>query len=67
MTKNHYDVIIVGSGAGGGMATYQLASAGLKVALVEAGDFYDPADDNQRTQLRNPWESPRRGASSTVE
>ena len=65
MTKNHYDVIIVGSGAGGGMATYQLASAGLKVALVEAGDFYDPADDNQRTQLRNPWESPRRGASST--
>ncbi|MDB3992000.1 GMC family oxidoreductase [Gammaproteobacteria bacterium] len=65
MAKNHYDVIIVGSGAGGGMATYQLASAGLKVALVEAGDFYDPADDNQRTQLRNPWESPRRGASST--
>jgi len=64
MTKNHYDVVIVGSGAGGGMATYQLASAGLKVALLEAGDFYDPADDNQRTQLRNPWESPRRGASS---
>ncbi len=46
------------------MATYQLANAGLKVALVEAGDFYDPAADEQRTQLRYPWESPRRGAST---
>ena len=44
MAQNSYDAIIVGSGAGGGMATYQLANAGLKVALVEAGDFYDPAD-----------------------
>ncbi len=46
------------------MATYQLANAGLKVALVEAGNFYDPASDEQRTQLRYPWESPRRGAST---
>ncbi len=65
MAEQQYDVIIVGSGAGGGMATYQLANAGLRVALVEAGPFYDPASDAQRTQLRNPWESPRRGASTT--
>lgn len=64
MAEQDYDVIVVGSGAGGGMATYQLANAGLKVALLEAGDYYDPADDEQRTQLRNPWESPRRGAST---
>ena len=64
MAQKSYDVIIVGSGAGGGMATYQLANAGLKVALIEAGDFYDPAADEQRTQLRFPWESPRRGAST---
>ena len=64
MAQNSYDVIIVGSGAGGGMATFQLANAGLRVALVEAGDFYDPADEKQRTQLRFPWESPRRGAST---
>ncbi len=64
MAEQEYDIIIVGSGAGGGMATYQLANAGLKVALVEAGGFYDPASDEQRTQLRNPWESPRRGAST---
>ena len=64
MAEQIYDVIIVGSGAGGGMATHQLANAGLKVALIEAGDFYDPADEKQRTQLRYPWESPRRGAST---
>lgn len=64
MAQDIYDVIIVGSGAGGGMATLQLANAGLRVALVEAGDYYDPAADEQRTQLRFPWESPRRGAST---
>ena len=32
-----YDVIIVGSGHGGGMSAYILTQAGLKVALVEAG------------------------------
>ncbi len=59
-----YDVVIVGSGAGGGMATNVLAKAGLKVAVVEAGPYFDPADAEQRTQLRWPWESPRRGAST---
>ncbi len=66
MAEQIYDAIIVGSGAGGGMATHQLANAGLKVALIEAGDFYDPADEEQRTQLRYPWESPRRGASTRL-
>lgn len=60
-----YDAIIVGSGAGGGMATKILADAGLKVALVEAGGFFDPKDEETRTQLKFPWQSPRRGASST--
>lgn len=57
-----YDAVIVGSGAGGGMATYVLAKAGLKVCLIEAGPMYDPA--RNVTQLKNPWESPRRGAST---
>ena len=59
-----YDVIIVGSGAGGGMATKILSEAGYDVAVVEAGPYFDPALDEDRTQLRWPWESPRRGASS---
>lgn len=59
-----YDAIIVGSGAGGGMATKVLADAGLKVAVVEAGPFFDPADPKQQTQLKWPYESPRRGAAT---
>ncbi|NND15014.1 MAG: GMC family oxidoreductase [Eudoraea sp.] len=59
-----YDVIIVGSGAGGGMATKILADSGLKVAVVEAGPYFDPKDPDQMTQLKWPWESPRRGANT---
>src|SRR5262245_30809727 len=57
-----YDVCIVGSGAGGGMAAYVLSQAGIKVALLEAGPLYDPAKNV--TQLKWPYESPRRGANS---
>ena len=57
-----YDVVIVGSGAGGGMASYILSKAGLKVCLLEAGPMYDPAKNVM--QLKGPWESPRRGAST---
>jgi choline dehydrogenase-like flavoprotein len=57
-----YDAIIVGSGAGGGMSAYVLSQAGVKVLLLEAGPMYDPAKNI--TQLKWPYESPRRGAST---
>jgi len=60
-----YDAIVVGSGAGGGMATKILSEAGMKVALVEAGPYFDPKDPVTMTQMKWPYESPRRGAGTT--
>lgn len=61
---NEYDVCIVGSGAGGGMSAKILSESGLKVIVLEAGSDYDPSKEEYRTQLRWPWESPRRGAGT---
>src|SRR5713226_3318039 len=45
-----YDVIVVGSGAGGGMSAYVLTKAGLKVLMLEAGRNYDPATETPMFQ-----------------
>lgn len=61
-TAEVYDAVIVGSGAGGGMAAYVLAHAGVKVLMLEAGPYFDPVKDS--LQLKWPWESARRGAGT---
>ena len=39
MSKEHYDLVIIGGGITGGGIALDAASRGLKVALVEKGDF----------------------------
>lgn len=57
-----YDVVIVGSGAGGGMAAYVLTKAGAKCLMLEAGDWYDTA--KQSHMLDWPYDAPHRAAST---
>jgi choline dehydrogenase-like flavoprotein len=54
-----YDVIVVGSGAVGGMAAFQLATAGIKVLLVEAGRLVDAIREYRTMEW--PYASLRRG------
>ena len=39
MSRKHYDVLIIGGGINGAAIAHDAASRGLKVALVEKGDF----------------------------
>ena len=39
MLDQHYDVIIVGTGAGGGTLARKLADSGKKILMVERGQF----------------------------
>ena len=42
------DVVVVGSGAGGGMLARQTSQAGLRTVLLEEGGKHSPAEFNQR-------------------
>ncbi len=62
LRQEPYDVCIVGSGAGGGMAAHVLTQAGARVCMLEAGPWWDNTRDS--VMLQWPYESPRRGAAT---
>ncbi len=51
--SNHYDVIIIGTGAGGGTLAYKLAPTGKKILLLERGDYVPREKDNWNSQAVN--------------
>jgi choline dehydrogenase-like flavoprotein len=61
--QTEYDVCIVGSGAGGGMAAHRLALGGARVVVLEAGGWWDNSTSNS-AMLRWPYQTPNRGAST---
>ncbi len=46
MSTNHYDLIIIGSGAGGGTLLHRLAGSGKRILLLERGDYVPREPDN---------------------
>jgi choline dehydrogenase-like flavoprotein len=58
LTK-HYDAIVIGSGAAGGMAAHVLTSHGMKVLMLEAGKKL-PIDKELRS-MEWPYDNPYRG------
>ena len=54
------DVVVIGSGAGGGTVTKVLADLGVNVTLLEAGPMLNPAKDFKEHMW--PYQVPHRGA-----
>ena len=46
MKKERYDIVIIGSGAGGGTMAYALADSSARILILERGDFIPQEDEN---------------------
>jgi choline dehydrogenase-like flavoprotein len=51
--NGHYDVIIIGTGAGGGTLLWSLAPTGKKILVLERGDFVPREKDNWSSKAVN--------------
>ena len=68
--NTHFDIVIVGSGAGGGTMAHALAGTSARILIVERGDFIPQEDENWnpeavwkhlRYQTRERWLDARGG------
>jgi choline dehydrogenase-like flavoprotein len=59
--RPEFDVCIIGSGAGGGMAAYALAKEGARVVMLEAGRRWFASHDSD--MMVPSYATPHRGAS----
>ena len=53
LDDRNFDVIIIGSGAGGGTLAYRLAPTGKRILLLERGDYVPREKDNWNPKLVN--------------
>ncbi len=53
MSANHYDVVIIGTGAGGGTLLWSLAPTGKRILVLERGDFVPREKDNWSSKAVN--------------
>ena len=59
-SREQYDVVVVGAGAGGGTSVRVLTDLGLKVCLLEAGPMLEPAQEYKEHKW--PYDYDHRGA-----
>ena len=52
-SENQFDVIIIGTGAGGGTLAYHLAPSGKRVLILERGDYVPREKDNWDPKVVN--------------
>ena len=64
-TPDKHEVVVIGSGAGGGTVVQVLTAMGIHVTLLEAGPMLNPAKDYKEHMW--PWQVPHRGAGPNAE
>ena len=52
-SDTHYDIIIIGTGAGGGTLAYALAPSGKRILILERGNYVPREKENWSSRAVN--------------